>query len=136
MYPLFHTVCWSLFDSEVVLNGQAGQWEVKDKDSLRQLCSEEVVIKDEDPYLQQWLTIISVQAASNHDIPIFRLYLEKSLSKIDAGNIILHSGLRLPCPASVKQVVIHTKERREMTETECFDIMMFVLQTHMLEQIE
>ncbi|XP_071851920.1 uncharacterized protein [Apostichopus japonicus] len=128
-------VCWSLLNREIefLMNVQSGQFEVKDKESLRRLCSKDVFINENDHYLQQCLSIISVQTASYHNIPISRLHLKNAFSKIDAGNIILHSGLRLPCPATVKQVVI---ERREMTETECFDIMMFVQQSHMLEEIE
>ncbi|PIK36941.1 hypothetical protein BSL78_26227, partial [Apostichopus japonicus] len=60
-------VCWSLLDSEVLLNVQSGQWELKDKESLCQLCSEKVVIEDRYHYFKQCLTIISIQTASYHN---------------------------------------------------------------------
>ncbi|PIK43836.1 hypothetical protein BSL78_19309, partial [Apostichopus japonicus] len=63
----FHVVCWSLLNRELLLNVQSGQFEVKDKESLRQLCSKDVFINENDHYLQQCLTKISVQTASYHD---------------------------------------------------------------------
>ncbi|PIK35154.1 hypothetical protein BSL78_28021, partial [Apostichopus japonicus] len=105
-------------------------------DTLRQLCSDIVRIRKRDGILKQTSTIMFIHIASSHEIPISCLDLEESFSKIEASNVILRSRLRLSCPASVKKVVIDTERGREMTETEVVDILMFVQQSHMLEELE
>ncbi|XP_071850787.1 uncharacterized protein [Apostichopus japonicus] len=115
------------------LNLQSGDWEVDDVETVRKLCTETVEIDCDDMEYQQRCTIKLLKNASYKDIPISCLHLKDSFSKIDAGDVILHSGLRLSCPVSVKKVVIFAG--REMTETEVVQILMFVEQSHMLEEL-
>ncbi|XP_071851517.1 uncharacterized protein [Apostichopus japonicus] len=104
-------------------------------ESVTKLVSNNVDIHEKDSRLLQRLTLHILEFASKKEIPISCLYLYESFSKIDAGDVILHSGLRLPCPVSVKQIVIFPEEGREMTETEVVDILMFVQQSYMLEEL-
>ncbi|XP_071850821.1 uncharacterized protein [Apostichopus japonicus] len=131
-------VRWRPFDIEFHLDQQDGHWEVdnNDTDTLRQLCSDTVHIRKSDDIFKQKYTIMFMHTASSHEIPIACLYLEESFSMIDAGTLILHQGLRLSCPVSVKKVVMQTEEGRKMTETEVVDILMSVQQSHMLEKLE
>ncbi|PIK36572.1 hypothetical protein BSL78_26594, partial [Apostichopus japonicus] len=116
------------------LNLQSGAWEV-DVDTVKCICTENVCIYSNDSDSIQRCTIQLLENASEHDIPISCLCLKKSFSMINACDVILHSGLYLSCPVSVKKVVIDTEEGREMTETEVVDILMFVQQSHMLEEL-
>ncbi|PIK35745.1 hypothetical protein BSL78_27427, partial [Apostichopus japonicus] len=118
------------------LNLQTGDWEVADLDPIRALCTKKVRISSDDSQALQRDAIRLLENAAKYDIPITCLYLKKSFSYIYAGNIILESGLHLSCPVSVKKVVIDTEERRNMTEKEVVDILMFVQQSHMLEELE
>ncbi|XP_071850815.1 uncharacterized protein [Apostichopus japonicus] len=127
-------VSWSNYGYS--LNLQSGLWEVDDGDKVKRLCTEGVDINCNDSELLQRCTLKLLENASYHDIPISYLYLNESFSNIDAGDIILHSGLRLSCPVSVKKVVIYAKRGREMTETEVVDILKFVQESHLLEQLE
>ncbi|PIK40119.1 hypothetical protein BSL78_23042, partial [Apostichopus japonicus] len=102
---------------------------VDDVDKVRELCTEDVDICHDASELLQRCIIKLLENASYYDIPISCLYLNKSFSKIDAGDLILHSGILLSCPVSVKKVVIQTEQGREMTETEVVDILMFVQQS-------
>ncbi|XP_071853003.1 uncharacterized protein [Apostichopus japonicus] len=118
------------------LDLQSGIWKVNE-DAVRKRCTKDIHIQGCDSELQKRRTIQLLENASNYDIPISCLYLYKSFSKIDAGEVILHSGLRLLCPATVKKILINTSgEGREMTETEVIDILMFVQQSRMLEELE
>ncbi|XP_071852014.1 uncharacterized protein [Apostichopus japonicus] len=132
-------VCWSLLDSEVLLNVQSGQWEVKDKESLRQLCSGKVVIKDMDHYLQQCLTIISVQTASYHKIPITSVCLNKSLKECEKDVIVLHSGLRLNQLLTVEKIHIETEqvngEPRILTEEDVTMVIRYGLRSEHLKDM-
>ncbi|XP_071850820.1 uncharacterized protein [Apostichopus japonicus] len=131
-------VRWRPFDIHFHLDLETGHWKVdnNDTDTLRQLCSDTVHIRKSDDIFKQKYTIMFMHTASSHEIPIACLYLEESFSMIDAGTLILHQGLRLSCPVSVKKVVMQTEEGRKMTETEVVDILMSVQQSHMLEKLE
>ncbi|PIK41465.1 hypothetical protein BSL78_21694 [Apostichopus japonicus] len=106
-------VSWCPFDSVFHLDLQTGLWEVDDTQVLENIRSSTVSI--DCSVLQQRSTVQLLHVAHRHNIPISGLYLKESFSKIDAGNVILHSGLRLSCPVSVEKVVIDTRRRREMT---------------------
>ncbi|XP_071850790.1 uncharacterized protein [Apostichopus japonicus] len=127
-------VSWSNYGYS--LNLQSGLWEVDDVDTVKRVCTECLSIFRHDSELLQRCTIKLLENASYHDIPISCLNLIESFSKIDAGDVIVHSGLRLSCPVSVKKVVIDTERGREMTGTEVVDILMFVQQSHMLKELE
>ncbi|PIK36221.1 hypothetical protein BSL78_26949, partial [Apostichopus japonicus] len=129
-------VRWRPFDIYFRLDLETGHWEVDTTDTLRQLCSDTIHICKSDDTFKQKYTIMFMNIASRHEIPIFCLFLNESFSKIDAGDVILHSGVRMSCPASVKKVEIQAEKGREMTETAVVDILMFVQQSHMLEKIE
>lgn len=69
-------------------------------------------------------------------IPITGLHLIQSFRKIEADKIVFHSGLHLACPASVKKLVINTKnEGWEISETEVIDLLVFVQQSCLLEKL-
>ncbi|XP_071851512.1 uncharacterized protein [Apostichopus japonicus] len=126
-------VFWSNYGYSLDL--QSGIWKINE-DVVRKLCTKDIYIRGYHSELQQRRTMQLLENASNYGIPISCLYLKQSFSKIDDGDVILHSGLRLSCPASVKKVVLDTERGREMTETEVVDILMFVQQSHMLRKLE
>ncbi|XP_071832238.1 uncharacterized protein [Apostichopus japonicus] len=83
-------------------------------DTAKQMCSDGMVIGCSDSRLLQRSNIQILDIASKGQIPVTYLQLKDSFRKIDGSNIILSSGLDLPCPLSVATMsIIRTSDDLE-----------------------
>ncbi|PIK39178.1 hypothetical protein BSL78_23985, partial [Apostichopus japonicus] len=97
---------WRPFDIDFHLDLQNGHWEFDNIDTLRQLCSDTVNIRKSDDTFKQKYTIMFINIASRHEIPISCLHLEYSSIKFEDDSIILHSGIPLPKLPTVEKIHI------------------------------
>ncbi|PIK36060.1 hypothetical protein BSL78_27106 [Apostichopus japonicus] len=111
----------------------SGQWiKADDVDTITKLCSDPLTIFERDNESQQRSTIELLEKASSRDIPIHSLYLYKSFSHIDEGDVILRSGLRLSRLSSVQLIHITKENDRVMTPEEIIGILVYVQQSQRL----
>ncbi|XP_071853423.1 uncharacterized protein [Apostichopus japonicus] len=74
--------------------------------------------------------------ASSHNIPIYRVHLVRSFSKIDGdGNIVLSSGLSLPIITLIERMHIQTEEGREMNAHELNGILNYIQHSQRFNQL-
>ncbi|XP_071853411.1 uncharacterized protein [Apostichopus japonicus] len=80
----------------------------KDQNSLRSLCSSIVSVRRIDSKELQMSTILLLEIASSHNIPIFSVYLQFCSPRVDESglNLILQSGLSLSILSSLQQLLI------------------------------
>ncbi|PIK36844.1 hypothetical protein BSL78_26324, partial [Apostichopus japonicus] len=93
----------------------SGKWSKPDDiQTITEMCSGGLAINRDTSESVQSSVIELLVEASNHDIPIYRVTLALSFSKIDEdGNIILSSGISLPIITSIERMKIHTKKGRK-----------------------
>ncbi|PIK42682.1 hypothetical protein BSL78_20465, partial [Apostichopus japonicus] len=98
-----------------------------DIQTITEMCSGGLAINGDTSESVQSSVIELLVEASNHDIPIYRVTLALSFSKIDEdGNIILSSGISLPIITSIERMKIHTKKGREVNKNEVNGILNYV----------
>ncbi|PIK42851.1 hypothetical protein BSL78_20298, partial [Apostichopus japonicus] len=101
------------------------------------MCSDALVIHRDTKKSVQRSVIELLVEASNRDIPIRRVTLGLSFSKIDEdGNIILSSGLSLPIITSMERMDIQTEEGREMNKHEVYGILNYVQHSQRFEELD
>ncbi|PIK36251.1 putative NACHT, LRR and PYD domains-containing protein 3-like [Apostichopus japonicus] len=109
------------------LDLQSGQWiKADDPDKIAKLCSDIVMIDNDNDTSIQKATIQLLEDASNHNVPVFKLYMFESFGNVDGGNIVLRSGLHLPALTTVEWIELDTEEGRELTQEEIVGILNYV----------
>ncbi|XP_071850882.1 uncharacterized protein [Apostichopus japonicus] len=120
-------VSWTPTEHGFHLDSSRGKWvsnskeattlESKDQSSLRRLCSSIVYLRETDSKQLQMSTILLLQIASTHNIPISHLYLEWSFRGFNGEDIRLESGLSLSSLSSVEKISINEgRLEQEFTE--------------------
>ncbi|XP_071850912.1 uncharacterized protein [Apostichopus japonicus] len=119
------------------LDLRSGQWRKPDDiQTITEMCSDSLAIHRDTSESVQRSVIEFLVEASNHDIPIFRVSLTRSFSKIDEdGNIILSSGLSLPILTSIERMTIQTEEGREMNKHEVNGILNYLQHSKRFKQL-
>ncbi|XP_071851117.1 uncharacterized protein [Apostichopus japonicus] len=97
--------------------------------TVTELCSQRVIIKNDDSKLLQRSTVQLLQIASSHDIPISDLQLQWSFSKVDNNTIILRSGIAIPSLSSLEKLLVNadTDYQPELTEEDIVGLLNYVL---------
>ncbi|PIK44283.1 hypothetical protein BSL78_18873 [Apostichopus japonicus] len=109
------------------LDLQSGQWiKADDPDKIAKLCSDIVMIDNDNDTSIQKATIQLLEDASKHNVPVFKLYMFESFGNVDGGNIVLRSGLHLPALTTVEWIELDTEEGRELTQGEIVGILNYV----------
>ncbi|XP_071852826.1 uncharacterized protein [Apostichopus japonicus] len=116
------------FDKDNVLDLESGTWRKPDDIQTIIEMSPNGVDIDRDTSVSVQRSVIELLVeASNHDIPISRLNLNLSFSKIDEdGNIILSSGLSLPIITSIENMYIQREYGGEMNKHEVNGILNYL----------
>ncbi|XP_071851137.1 uncharacterized protein [Apostichopus japonicus] len=119
------------------LDLQSGRWKKADDiQTITELCSQDVVISDKDSVSVQRSAVELLLKASSHTIPIYRVHLVRSFSKIDGdGNIVLSSGLSLPIITLIERMHIQTEEGREMNAHELNGILNYIQHCQRFNQL-
>ncbi|XP_071852794.1 uncharacterized protein [Apostichopus japonicus] len=112
-------VSWKPSKPDLHLDSSRGKWvlnseegitlETEDENSLRRLCSSVVFLTEIDSKQLQMSTILLLEIASSHNIPISDLCLEWSFSGFDGEDIRLESGLSLSSLSSLEKITITAK---------------------------
>ncbi|XP_071831764.1 NLR family CARD domain-containing protein 4-like [Apostichopus japonicus] len=108
------------------------------KDTVRDLCSKEVDIdNDDDSKLLQRSTIQLLEIASRFDIPISCVWLYLCSPRVDESglNLILQSGLSLSILSSLQKLEIYDYNRR-LTNEELAAILSYSSQCTSLKELE
>ncbi|XP_071850918.1 uncharacterized protein [Apostichopus japonicus] len=120
-----------------LLHLSTGKWRKPDDiQTITVMCSGGSVIHRDTSESVQRSVIELLVEASNHDIPINRVTLARSFSKIDEdGNIILSSGLSLPIITSIERMDIQTEKGREMNKHEVNGILNYLQHSQRFKQL-
>ncbi|XP_071851766.1 uncharacterized protein [Apostichopus japonicus] len=120
------------------LDLKSGQWrKPDDTHTITEMCSDSLIIHRDTSESVQRSVIELLVEASNHDIPIHKVNLVRSFSKIDEdGNIILSSGLSLPILKSIEIMYIQTRKRREMNKHEVNGILNYVQHSQRFKELD
>ncbi|XP_071820847.1 uncharacterized protein [Apostichopus japonicus] len=107
------------------------------KDTVRNLCSKEVKIRNEDSKLLQRSTFQLLEIASRFDIPITCVRLFECFPSIDESglNLILQSGLSLSILSSLQKLWIYDNNRR-LTNEELTAILSYSSQCTSLKELQ
>lgn len=99
------------------------------KNQVQKLCSDTIIVSDEDSQLQQKSTIELLEIASSNAILISCVSVENCIKSVDleTWNLNLKSGMRLSNLGSVQEISV-TQMGRELTEQEVLDIIRFCFQ--------
>ncbi|PIK35246.1 hypothetical protein BSL78_27929 [Apostichopus japonicus] len=122
-------VSWKPSEPDLHLDSSRGKWvlnseegitlETEDENSLRRLCSSAVFLTETDSKQLQMSTILLLEIASSHNIPISHLCLQWSFSGFDGKDIRLESGLSLSSLPSLEKISINAgTQKQEFTEEE------------------
>ncbi|XP_071851408.1 uncharacterized protein [Apostichopus japonicus] len=118
-------VLWPSHASQLDL--QSGEWrKADDIQTIKSLCSGTVAINNRTSESVQRSVIEVLVKASNHDIPIYSVYLIDSFHKVDEDDITLYSGLSLPIITSIEGMNIQTEAGREMNKHEVNGILNYL----------
>ncbi|XP_071855433.1 NLR family CARD domain-containing protein 4-like isoform X4 [Apostichopus japonicus] len=106
------------------------------KDTVRDLCSDEVWIRNEDSKLLQRSTFQLLEIASRFDIPISFVYLCRCSPRVDESglNLILESGLSLSILSSLQELEIRD-DGRSLTNEEWAAILSYSSQCISLKKL-
>ncbi|PIK41129.1 putative NLR family CARD domain-containing protein 4 [Apostichopus japonicus] len=115
-------------DHACFLDLKSGKWSKPDDiQTITVMCSDGLIIHRDTSESVQRSVIELLVEASNHDIPIYEVYLGLSFSKIDeVGNIILSFGLPLPIITSIERMSIQTEKERCMHKHEVNGILKYL----------
>ncbi|XP_071851467.1 uncharacterized protein [Apostichopus japonicus] len=116
------------------LNLQSGAWKVDDVDTVKRICTNPVIIGRKYSELLQRCTIQLLENASYHDIPISKLLLQWSYSKVDKGNIVLQSGLCLPTISTLEKLLVKT-DADELTEEDVIGLLNYGVQSRRFKEL-
>ncbi|XP_071850927.1 uncharacterized protein [Apostichopus japonicus] len=139
-------VSWTPTEHGFHLDSSRGKWvsnskeattlETKDQSSLRLLCSSIVNLRETDSKQLQMSTILLLQIASSHNIPISHLYLEWSFSGFDGKDIRLESGLSLSNLSSVEKISINEgRLEQELTEEEVIGLINYGIKSPIFKEL-
>ncbi|XP_071851012.1 uncharacterized protein [Apostichopus japonicus] len=120
-----------------VLNSEEGMTlETNGQNSLRVLCSSIVNLRNTDSKPLQMSTILLLEIASSHNIPISHLCLRWSFSGFDGKDIRLESGLSLSSLASVEKISnIEGIKEQELTEEEVIGLINYGLKSRRFKEL-
>ncbi|PIK43678.1 hypothetical protein BSL78_19470 [Apostichopus japonicus] len=120
------------------LDLHSGRWKKADDDqTIAELCSQDVVISNEDRVSVQRLATELLVKASNDNIPIYGVHLAFSFKQIDEdGNIILYSGLSLPILTSIEKMKVQTEKGREITKHEVNGILNYLQHSQRFKELQ
>ncbi|XP_071852000.1 uncharacterized protein [Apostichopus japonicus] len=116
------------------LNLQSGAWKVDDVDTVKRICTELVDIGSDDSELLQRCTIQLLENASHHDIPISKLLMKWSYSKVDKGDIVLQSGLCLPILSTLEKLSVNASSA-ELTEEDVIGLLNYGVQSRRFKEL-
>ncbi|XP_071851015.1 uncharacterized protein [Apostichopus japonicus] len=133
-------VSWKPSKPDLHLDSSRGKWvlntkegitlETKGENSLRLLCSSIVYLRRTDSKQLQMSTILLLEIASSHNIPISELFLQWSFSGFDGEDIRLESGLSLSSLSSVEKIsIIAGLQKQELTEEEVIGLVKYGIQS-------
>ncbi|XP_071852043.1 uncharacterized protein [Apostichopus japonicus] len=116
------------------LNLESGAWKVDDVDTVKVICTNHVDIGRYDSELRQRCTIQLLENASYHDIPIYKLVLAVSISKVDKGGIVIQSGLCLPTLSTLKKLSV-VANLAELTEEDVIGLLNYGIQSRAFKEL-
>ncbi|XP_071851041.1 uncharacterized protein [Apostichopus japonicus] len=128
------------------LDSSRGKWvsnskeattlETKGQKSLRVLCSSIVYLRKTDSKPLQMSTILLLEIASSHNIPISNLRLQWSFSGFEGKDIRLESGLSLSSLSSVEKITINEgRQNQEFTEEEVIGLINYGLKSPRFKEL-
>ncbi|PIK44795.1 hypothetical protein BSL78_18338, partial [Apostichopus japonicus] len=137
--PVEHGITFHLDSSRgkwVSNSKEATALETKDQSSLRLLCSSIVNLRETDSKQLQMSTILLLEIASSHNIPISHLYLLWSFSGFDGKDIRLESGLSLSSLSSVEKISINEgRLEQEFTEEEVIELIKYGIKSPRFKEL-
>ncbi|XP_071851024.1 uncharacterized protein [Apostichopus japonicus] len=138
-------VSWKPSTPDLHLDSSRGKWvlnskegitlETKGQNSLRVLCSSIVYLRETDSKELQMSTILLLEIASSHNIPISHLELEWSFSGFDGKDIRLESGLSLSSLSSVEKISINAGDKQEFTEEEVIGLINYGIKSPIFKEL-
>ncbi|XP_071851008.1 uncharacterized protein [Apostichopus japonicus] len=139
-------VSWKPSTPDLHLDSSRGKWvlnskegitlETEGQNSLRVLCSSVVYLRQTDSKPLQMSTILLLDIASSHNIPISHLYLEWSFSGFDGEDIRLESGLSLSSLSSVEKISINEgRQNQEFTEKEVIGLINYGIKSPLFKEL-
>ncbi|XP_071850884.1 uncharacterized protein [Apostichopus japonicus] len=139
-------VSWTPTEHGFHLDSSRGKWvsnskeattlESKDQCSLRRLCSSIVYLRRTDSKQLQMSTILLLDIASSHNIPISELGLHWSFNGFDGKDIRLESGLSLSSLSSVEKISINAgKHKKELTEEDVIGLINYGIKSPRFKEL-
>ncbi|XP_071851771.1 uncharacterized protein [Apostichopus japonicus] len=139
-------VTWTPTEHGFHLDSSRGKWvsnskeaitlETKGQNSLRVLCSSIVYLRRTDSKPLQMSTILLLDIASSHNIPISKLSLQWSFSGFDGKDIRLESGLSLSSLSSVEKISINAKGKgNTLSKEEVIGLINYGIQSPRFKQL-
>ncbi|PIK35495.1 hypothetical protein BSL78_27680 [Apostichopus japonicus] len=114
---------------------RAGEIDDDIKKNVREICSDVLIIRDNDNKLIQRSTVQVLDIASKCDIQIDDLYMVETFSKADKDNIVLRSGLSLGNLSTVIKIGVTTEEGRKLTEEDVIGLLLYAEQSKGLREL-